>query len=166
MPLRAALHAVKELKGGPGEAVAAVGVNGLRKPESEPGKEENVVGVEEEGPADEGDKVAENGLHRVGVLGRDANGDLKLVVLLVNVLVNGAVVEEPVKPVEQAVLHHHEEGDLPEEDVNRGDLGTKREQPVRLHQVRIDEVVKQEGVDQEVIKGQIQERLQGGERKR
>ncbi len=82
-----------EAVGRPGVVVAGVGLNGLEEAEEEPGPHGEEVGGEEE-RAEHGAETEEDGLHRVGVLGGDAEGRGVVMMDLVDGGVDGTPVQE------------------------------------------------------------------------
>jgi len=103
----------------PGEVIARVGIHHLEETEDEEGPEgdEVEIGREDNRPND-GANAQDDGLSGVGILTNQAKRGLELVVLLVNVLVEGTIVKEAVTPVLPGVLNDEEgealQGNLPE----------------------------------------------------
>jgi len=60
--------------------------------------------------------IAEDKLERVRIVGCDADCGLVLMVLLMNVRVDGLPVQEAMRHVEEEILTHHAEDDLTNED--------------------------------------------------
>ena len=111
---------------GPGVLIAVVMLNGLvEAPEEEEVHAEDVI-HEDEG-AKHGSKAEDQGLDGMGIFGSHANGDLELVVHLVDVLVPGSVMEETMDPVEVKVLN--EEG----KNGSKDDLGPRRQMSIRTN---------------------------------
>jgi hypothetical protein len=100
----------------PGKVVPGVGVNSLEQPEDDPDVDgDNVkVGSEEtvEERSTDGTHAEDEDLKRVGVLGGETERCAVLVVHLVNVLVEGTVVECSMSKVVPGILEDEEEGDL------------------------------------------------------
>ena len=158
VPLWATLQLIENLPRGPGKAVATVGVDGLSGPQRHPDTEGEEVNLQHERPAEKGEEDSSNGLHGVRVLRGDANVDLELVVLLVNKLVDEAVVKQAVGPVEEEVLREHAQGDLPNNGEQAGHLLAHVNQ-VKVLQHRVHEVVNQHEVHNEVIDGNFNHSL-------
>lgn len=101
---------------GPGKVVARVRVNGLEQTQHDPNQNGDQVHVAEKvGPeqrAADSAQTSNSDLDRVGVLGGQAKGRGVAVVLLVNVLVQGANVQSAVEPVVPGILHEKEGGNL------------------------------------------------------
>lgn len=117
----------QEVPQAPGEVVAAVGVDGLEEAGGDPdvhGDEVEVAGDEapQRGGPD-GAHAEDHDLDGGGVLGGEAEGRRVVVVQLVDVLVEGPVVEGAVGPVVPGVLHDEEDADLEDDLAERGEVG-------------------------------------------
>ena len=74
------------------------------------------IGAEDDNSRCTSQDIAENELDRMRIVGRDADGGLVLVVLLMNVWVDGLPVEEAMGHMEEEIFTHHTEDDLADKD--------------------------------------------------
>lgn len=98
------------------KVVPAVRVDGLEQPQQNPrvhGQDVQVArGAAPDDGGHDGAEAEDHDLDGRGVLGGEAEGGRVLVVDLMNVLVERAPVQRPVRPVVPCVLHDEEDGDL------------------------------------------------------
>jgi len=101
------------------ETKTGVRVHRLEQADHQPQPEHVAVRAHQDGAQDGGERVRENVLDRVGILGENANGSLRFVVFLMNVLVDRFVVQRTVHPVEQGVIDGDEDHKVAEDDQDR-----------------------------------------------
>lgn len=109
----------------PREVVAGMCIDSLEEPQSDPdvdGQDVEVGSSEtvKEGAAD-GSLSEDEDFKRVGVFSRQSDGGRKLVMQLVDVLVERTPMQSPMCPVVEHILEDKEEGYLCEHKGNRGE---------------------------------------------
>lgn len=115
----------QEVAQAPGEVVAAVGIDGLKKTEGDPdvhGEQVELAGdgKEKDGRSDNANSE-ETSLNGRSVLGSQAKGSRVQVVHLVDAPVERAIVKSAVEPVVPGILHDEEDGNLPGHGEERGE---------------------------------------------
>jgi hypothetical protein len=100
------------------EGVAGVCIHRLADTNDEPEPEHIDMRACEEAPTDGGDHIGEEVLDRMRELRGDADVGLEGVVLLVDVFVDGGMVEGTVGPIEQCVIHEHGNQEIPNNDLD------------------------------------------------
>ena len=85
--------------------VSRMGVQGGDKCQTEPKPRSSNVAASDQRSKSDRKKVGEDMLHRMGVQGSQADGGGPFMMLLVDVLVNLFVVEQPMGVVEHHLLH-------------------------------------------------------------
>ena len=74
------------------------------------------IGAKDDNSRSASQDIAENELNRMSIVGCDADRSLVLMVLLMNVGVDGLPVQEAMGHMEEEIFTHHAEDDLADED--------------------------------------------------
>lgn len=102
--------------GGPGEVIARVSLDGLEETQGHPGQGGDQMQIVGEVAPDQGttdrSSAQNNDFNRVSVLGSETKGSGPFVMQLVDVLVEGSVVETTMGPVVEEILKDKEQGNL------------------------------------------------------
>jgi len=102
--------------GGPGEIVTRMSLNSLEETQGHPSQGGNQMQIVGEEAPDQGtanrSSAQNDDLNRVSILGSETKGSGPFVVQLVDVLVEGSVVETAVSPIVEEILEDKEQGNL------------------------------------------------------
>ena len=125
-----------QICGIPRHVVARVILHRFHEPEKQPNPQRHHVLGEKQRPEQRADAQKER-LHRVRVLGGDAERKFVLVMNLVHVLVHPLMVQSPVNPVKVEIFNREKHRNLPQQIPRfRQRLHRQRKSKVRRHEIK------------------------------